>query len=558
MLDLFRKRGVTSVVYGAIIVATLVVFVIGFRPNAGQQTASLREACAATVRGFCIDPKSQRASYRILIPRDRSGALMTERAKAMGLSRIALDGLIERELLIGEAERLGLTVSEEELTESIYGGFILVSVPSDNPSLAMSLGVGDGRIYAGFKDPKTKQFDLKVYERTIKGLTGRSAQEFREWQGRELLAAKMRDLLRAPVRVADGEAFDRYVGEKSTASIGYVHVRRDYVERFAVAGVTDAQIAAWAKDDTNKSQIKEPTIRHVLVRANESADGGADAKVAARKKALDVIARAKRGEPFEALAKEISEDPGSGANGGDVGTKTDGFVEPFKKAADALKPGEMTPEPVETQFGFHVIKKDDPARAAFLKAKATEAASDLGRKIAQAIKAGTEPSAAVAQALAPFAKSATAAKPAATAADGTTPKEPETALTAANRPEWKISSAFNEGGDPLSEVSGSASMEVIKFAFSAKPGDVRDDLVHTDDGFLVVRLIETKAATRADFDKERDTYIQGMLAAKQAEALVLYTKRLREANKPDIRIDETFLIDGKSDGGAGAGDEDGE
>ena len=44
MLDLFRKRGLSSVIYGAIIVSTIFVFVIGFRPNAGQKTALAADA----------------------------------------------------------------------------------------------------------------------------------------------------------------------------------------------------------------------------------------------------------------------------------------------------------------------------------------------------------------------------------------------------------------------------------------------------------------------------------------------------------------------------------
>lgn len=58
-------------------------------------------------------------------------------------------------------------MSDEEVTESIYNGFILVSVPSDNPQLGYTLGVRDGRInpglYGAFRDPKTKRFDTKVY-----------------------------------------------------------------------------------------------------------------------------------------------------------------------------------------------------------------------------------------------------------------------------------------------------------------------------------------------------------------------------------------------------------
>src|SRR5262249_11601144 len=151
MLDLFRKRGLSSIVYGAVIIATVLVFVIQFRPNAGQKAASIKEACVAKVRGWCIDPKDHRAAYRILIPGDGQGNLLTARAKSMGLSKIALDGLIERELLVEEEDRIGLRVTDDEITNQIFDGFIRVSVPSDNPQLAYSLRVPDGRIYAGFK-----------------------------------------------------------------------------------------------------------------------------------------------------------------------------------------------------------------------------------------------------------------------------------------------------------------------------------------------------------------------------------------------------------------------
>src|ERR1700758_4151356 len=108
MLDLFRKRGLSSVIYGAVIIATILVFVIQFRPNSGQRTASLKEACVATVRGWCIDPKDYRSTYQLLMPMDKEGTRSPARAKAIGLSKLALDGLIERELWRGEAERVGL------------------------------------------------------------------------------------------------------------------------------------------------------------------------------------------------------------------------------------------------------------------------------------------------------------------------------------------------------------------------------------------------------------------------------------------------------------------
>jgi hypothetical protein len=68
MLDIFRQRGLSNVIYGAIIVATIFAFVVTFRPQAQSKTGSLSEACVARVRGSCIDPKDFQSAYRILMP----------------------------------------------------------------------------------------------------------------------------------------------------------------------------------------------------------------------------------------------------------------------------------------------------------------------------------------------------------------------------------------------------------------------------------------------------------------------------------------------------------
>jgi peptidyl-prolyl cis-trans isomerase D len=601
MLDLFRKRGLSSIVYGVVIVATILVFVIQFRPNAGQKSASINQTCPATVKGQCISPKDHQSSFRLLIPRDQQGALLTQRAKAMGLKRIALDGLIERELLVSEAERIGLVASEEEVTDELYNGYVHVSVPSDNPSLAYSLRVGDGKIYVGFRDQKSKAFDMKVYKRTVLNLTGRSEIEFHEEQARELLAAKMRDLVRAPVRVSEVEALESYVGEKSSSTLGYIQVKQAYVAKYGLT-VTDADVEKWAADKDNKKAVDEALalrkadslpkaghIRHILIKFEPGATP--ESKKLALQKMAEAVARVKHGEAFADVARDVSGDPGSAPRGGDVGDKTDGFVLPFKKAADALKPGEMTPAAVETQFGYHIIMRDDPAKTAeveaalkkdvardlFTKSKAVELTKEVAAKINaslkdgksadDAIKSGTStltraqptvaPLAVADEAPAPAAGGDAGAAPAAPKADGgaTKPEPPKelTAQTDPDRPQLLSSNAFNKGGDPIPSLSGEATTKVMSFAFEAKPGETMIEPLRTDDGFFVVQLKERKAATRDEFDKDRETYIQTLLAAKQAEALAVYVKRLREAAKAEIKIDESFLADpGAKDGGAPA------
>ncbi len=107
--------------------------------------------------------------------------------------------------------------------------------------------------------------------------------------------------------------------------------------------VDDATIQA-AFDETYGAAepAQEYNASHILVATEEEAKA--------------VLERLEGGEEFEALAKELSTDPGSGANGGDLGWFGAGMmVPPFEEAVAELEAGEVS-EPVETQFGFHVIK----------------------------------------------------------------------------------------------------------------------------------------------------------------------------------------------------------
>ena len=567
MLDFFRQKGLTSIIYGVIIVGMILVFVLGFNPSAGKKLGTVSEACAARVHGSCIEPKAHRAAYRLVFSRGTGGM------KQAAASRIVLEGLIERELLVTEAQRLGLTVSEDEITDSIFHGYVLVSLPSDQVQMQQGLGLNDGRVNVGFKDSKTKQFDMKVYERTVKQITGRSPTEFREWQSREILAGKMRDLVRAPVRVAEDEALDRFKIERTTATVNYAVVRRSWLEKYAIS--TDPkEIDTWSKDKVNLAQIKVP-VRHILVKF---AGDKPEEKDASKAKAQGIFDRVKKGEDFAKLAKEFSEDPGSKDKGGQYpGEMVEQFVEPFKKAVESVKPGELVPNLGETQFGYHVIKRDEATKEDILKAYKQSKSLDLSKtvaaKIAADIKGGKSGEDAVKAAIAQYgilkpAEPKTEAKPAAAkgaadagAAADAGPAAPAapvyTADTDPERPQLNTSSAFNRGGDPIPAISGEASQAVTGFSFgAAKAGDVTTDPIRTDDGFLVVQLKDLSPATKELFDKERDAYMQALLFAKKAEALGNYTRRMREAAKAEVKIDENNVLGAKSDAGAAHEEED--
>jgi peptidyl-prolyl cis-trans isomerase C len=74
--------------------------------------------------------------------------------------------------------------------------------------------------------------------------------------------------------------------------------------------------------------------------------------------ALQVLERIKKGESFADLARELSIDRGSGKRGGDLGLFGRGqMVKQFEDAAFKLKKGELTNEPVRTNFGYHIIRR---------------------------------------------------------------------------------------------------------------------------------------------------------------------------------------------------------
>jgi peptidyl-prolyl cis-trans isomerase D len=99
---------------------------------------------------------------------------------------------------------------------------------------------------------------------------------------------------------------------------------------------------------------EERHARHILVQVLPDADAAATA--AAQEKAEGIVARLEAGESFEDLARELSDDPGSAANGGDLGFFGRGMMAPeFENAVFGLKQGERS-QVVKSPFGFHIIE----------------------------------------------------------------------------------------------------------------------------------------------------------------------------------------------------------
>lgn len=102
----------------------------------------------------------------------------------------------------------------------------------------------------------------------------------------------------------------------------------------------------------------EPAVRaqHILIRAQE---GDEEARAAAREELNQIRQRVQGGEDFGAVARETSDDPGSAVRGGDLGYFGRGaMVAPFEEAAFGARVGALV-GPVETQYGYHLIRVTD-------------------------------------------------------------------------------------------------------------------------------------------------------------------------------------------------------
>jgi peptidyl-prolyl cis-trans isomerase C len=126
-------------------------------------------------------------------------------------------------------------------------------------------------------------------------------------------------------------------------------IRELFAEFQKTSAVTDADVQAEYDKFVAANGGKEYRARHILVETKEQAEA--------------VLAALKKGGKFEDIAKKQSKDPGSGANGGDLDWAAAGnYVKEFSDAMVALNKGQVS-GPVQSQFGFHIIRLDDVREA---------------------------------------------------------------------------------------------------------------------------------------------------------------------------------------------------
>jgi peptidyl-prolyl cis-trans isomerase D len=350
-----------------LVIAVFIAFVfVDFGGALYQQGGALR--AAATVESEKISYREFERELRRLEERYRQtfGEQFTpELEKRLKLPLQTLDGLVEQRILAREARQAGLAVSDEEVQRAI------VELPA-------------------LQDAQGRFMGAEAYRRFLRRF-GYEPREFEEAVRRDLLIERLQSLVRTAVVVSDQELERRYREQSERASIRYIQLpmtrfqaeasvvapeeleryfmshREDYrlpeqrvvgyllVDSGAVRQGLEATPEALRRFyEERSSEFVEPEqvrAAHILLRvdANRSA-------LEAERQLYRVRSRIEAGESFEALARELSEDPGSRAQGGDLGFFPRGRMVPeFEQAAFGAAPGELV-GPVRTSFGYHLIR----------------------------------------------------------------------------------------------------------------------------------------------------------------------------------------------------------
>ncbi|ARU88310.1 SurA N-terminal domain-containing protein [Pseudomonas sp. M30-35] len=270
----------------------------------------------------------------------------------------ALKGLIERNLLLQGATEANFGFSEAALDQVILM----------TPEFSV-----DGKFNADRFDQVIRQlgYTRMQFRQMLKqemvigqlraGLAASSFVTDEEVQAFAALEKQTRDFATqtikvdpAAVTVSDDDV-KAYYDAQSSQFMSPEQVVVQYVELKKDAFFDQVEVADKDLQDAYKTEIanlaEQRDAAHILIEVNdEVSDDQAKAKIE------EIQKRLQNGEDFAALAKELSQDPGSANNGGDLGYAGPGVYDPdFEKALYALDKDQVS-EPVRSSFGWHLIK----------------------------------------------------------------------------------------------------------------------------------------------------------------------------------------------------------
>jgi peptidyl-prolyl cis-trans isomerase D len=335
----------------------------------GYERFMSRDQAVARVGGQTISPQEFDAAQRQRLDRMREmfGQNFDPKLFDSPQARASvLDGLIGEKALAQETAKANIAVSPQRVREVIMAIPAFQQDGKFNYERYKTLLAAQGQTEQYFEQTVRTNLlqqtlvralaDSSLVPRTIADSVQRLAEEEREIRE---LRFRVEDFV-AQVKVPDTAISDYYNANKPQFETAE-SVRAEYVVLTldsVASQITVPESELRSYYDQNKSRYgtdEQRRASHILFTVGDT--GTAKDKDAVRKIAEGVLAKV-RANPadFAKLAKEYSKDPGSAANGGDLGLfGRNMMVKPFEDAAYSLKPGEIS-NLVESDFGFHIIR----------------------------------------------------------------------------------------------------------------------------------------------------------------------------------------------------------
>jgi peptidyl-prolyl cis-trans isomerase D len=325
----------------------------------------------ATVNGSDISVARFRQAYQRQIQQYRQayGGQLDERMlKQLGIDQRIVQQMIEEEVALAEAKRLGIKATDEEVRQRILA---LPAFQEDGNF------IGDQRYrqILNMQNPPMRPDEFE--EQVRRGLIVEKLQsaitnwitvsdtevdtEVKNRNEKVKLAVITfpADKFRASVNVSDDEIAKHFEAHKDSYKIPEKRkVRFATIDMQAIRERTQVSAADIQRSyDENQQQYSTPEqvrASHILLKT----EGKDDAVV--KKQAEDLLAKVKAGADFAELAKKNSQDEASAAKGGDLDFFGKGQMVPeFDKVAFSLEPGKINDTVVKTQYGYHIIKVTD-------------------------------------------------------------------------------------------------------------------------------------------------------------------------------------------------------
>lgn len=370
MLNLMRKHA-GSWMIKIILFIIVVVFVFLGVGNMRSRNATI----VADINGEVITLEVYRRAYYQLLDNYRriyGAQLNDEMLKLLRPNEMALEQLIQRVLMSQEADRLEMEVGEAELKASIHQIPAFQNNGKFDYQRYQSVLAQNNITTEQFESDRIKDIRLDRLRTVVLSGVAVSEDEARAWYNWNNARIDLEYVHFPPSRYTDIQPTDDevavYFKENDRAyltepqvQVRYLHFSPDaYKDKVEIS---DEQISNYYYGYPDEFKIpKKVKARHILLKLESDADS---VSIEGRKaEAQKIYETAKAGKvDFAQLARELSEGP-SKEQGGDLGWFTrDRMVKPFADRAFEMQAGEIS-EPVQTRFGWHIIKVEQVQAAA--------------------------------------------------------------------------------------------------------------------------------------------------------------------------------------------------